>query len=330
MAVKRLRHVVWAVLLTWALPLGALAQNHSGGDTPPLNVVTTTGMIADAAQIIGGDLVQVIALMGPGVDPHAYRPTRSDIVTLAGADLVLWNGLFLEAQLQDVLRDLGQDHAVVAVAETLPPSVLRAADEATTRYDPHVWMDPTLWMRVVGATRDALIDIYPQGVMTFTQNAADYTAQIRDHNATALGVMGTIPPQARVLVTAHDAFGYFGAAYGLEVVGIQGISTESEAGLRRISDLVDMLVARDIGAVFVETSVSDRNMRALVEGAAAQGHDVIIGGEVFSDAMGAAGTYEGTYLGMIEHNTTVIARALGGKAPARGWSGRLSSPQDGP
>lgn len=283
-----------------------------------LNVVATTGMIADAARQVGGDLAAVTALMGPGVDPHAYRQTRSDIVATAQADLVLWNGLYLEAQLEEFLLELAETRPVVAVAEALPATQLIGSEDYADRFDPHVWMNPNLWSRVVLATRDAMIAAAPDHAAAFTANAATHLAEIADLAVYSQTALASIPAESRVLVTAHDAFNYFGAAYGFEVVGIQGISTESEAGLNRIGELVEMLVARDIRAVFVESSVSDRNIRALIEGAAARGHEVIIGGELFSDAMGAPGSYEGTYLGMIDHNVTTIARALGGQAPARG------------
>lgn len=304
---------------------GAVALAVPGYAADRIAVVATTGMVADAARVVGGDLVEVRALMGPGIDPHAYRQTRTDIVALTRADLVLWNGLYLEAQLEALMGDLAGRQRVVAVAEAVP-DVLRLADEDyPDRFDPHVWMDPGLWAHAVGAVADALVATHPEGAEVFRANEAAYRAELDRLSAYARDVLGTVPQPARVLVTAHDAFGYFGAAYGFEVVGIQGISTESEAGLNRIGELVDLLVARGIGAVFVESSVSDRNVRALVEGAAARGHEVRIGGELFSDAMGVPGTYEGTYVGMIDHNVTTIASALGGQVPPRGMDGRLSA-----
>jgi len=290
----------------------------------PLEVVATTGMIADAARQIGGDLVQVKALMGPGVDPHSYRQTRSDIVALAKADLVLWHGLYLEAQLEELLGKLASRQKVVAVAENLPREKLIAHDDYADKFDPHVWMVPELWSGVVVTVRDALISVRPEAAETFRANTSRHLTELEKLGAYAQTSLSTIPEGSRVLITAHDAFNYFGKAYGFEVVGIQGISTESEAGLKRISELVDLLVEREIGAVFVESSVSDRNIRALIEGAASRGHTVRIGGELFSDAMGPAGTYEGTYLGMIDHNATIITRALGGEAPKKGNWGRLS------
>ncbi|WP_414474104.1 metal ABC transporter solute-binding protein, Zn/Mn family [Microvirga sp. M2] len=291
----------------------------------PIKVVATTGMIADAARRVGGDLVEVKALMGPGVDPHAYRQTRTDIVALTKADLVLWHGLSLEAQMEGFMRDLAQKRMVVAVAEALPKTLLLAHDDYADRFDPHVWMSPELWSRVVVAVRDALASARPEARTTFAANAATHLKDLAELADYTTRVLSSVPAGSRVLFTAHDAFNYFGAAYGFEVLGIQGISTESEAGLSRIAELVDMLVGRKIGAVFVESSVSDRNIRALIEGAAAKGHTVTIGGELFSDAMGKEGAYEGTYLGMIDHNATTITRALGGEAPERGMRDKLAA-----
>ncbi len=302
-----------------ASPVTLLAEESK------LSVVATTGMIADTAQRIGGDLVDVRALMGPGVDPHAYRQTRTDIVAMAKADLVLWNGLYLEAQLEEVLADLSKRTTVTAVAEAVPEDMLIAHDDYANRFDPHVWMDPTLWRDVAAATRDALIAAAPEHEAAFVQNADAFMGEIADLAVYSETALASVPQSARVLVTAHDAFNYFGRAYGFEVIGIQGISTESEAGLNRIGELVDMIVSRGISAVFVESSVSDQSIRALIEGAAAKGHAVKIGGELYSDAMGAPGTYEGTYIGMIDHNVTVISGGLGGEVPERGMNGRLNA-----
>lgn len=301
-----------------ALPFTAWAQE-------PLKVVATTGMIADAARQVGGDQVDVKGLMGPGVDPHAYRQTRSDIVAMTRADLVLWHGLYLEAQMEGFFEDLSRKRNVVAVAEGIDKSKLRAHDDYADKYDPHVWMSPALWADVVAQVQNALTEARPEAADTFEQNAKAHLAELEALTTYADQVLAAVPESNRMLVTAHDAFGYFGASYGYEVMGIQGISTQSEAGLNRIGELVDTLVDRQISAVFVESSVSDRSMRALIEGAAAKGHNVMIGGELYSDAMGEPGTYEGTYVGMLDHNITSIARALGAEAPARGMNGKLSA-----
>lgn len=307
-----------AAALAILLPAGSVAAEDR------LKVVTTTGMIADAASRIGGTRVEVRALMGPGVDPHAYRQTRSDIVAMAKADLVLWNGLYLEAQLEDFLLELAGGKKVVAVAEAVPERLLIGSQDYANRFDPHLWMDPALWSRVIINVRDALINAHPPGEKIFRANADAYLAQLNKLTSYTIAALSTVPAASRVVVSSHDAFSYFGKAHGFDVVGIQGISTESEAGLRRIAELVDLLVDRNIRAVFVETSVSDRNIRALIEGAAARGHEVVIGGELYSDAMGEPGTYEGTYIGMIDHNATTITSALGGRAPDTGMQGLLN------
>ncbi len=291
----------------------------------PLNIVATTGMIADTAQRIGGDLVAVRGLMGPGVDPHGYRQTRSDIVAMTRADAVLWHGLYLEAQMESFLADLSRKVPVFAVAEAVPAEKLLSHADYDGRYDPHVWMDPQLWQDVTREITRALSSLQPENADVFARNEAEFLGELDALSVYAVTHLSAVPQEKRVLITAHDAFGYFGAAYGFEVVGIQGISTDSEAGLNRISELVSFLVTRGIGAVFVETSVSDRNIRALIEGAAAQGHDVTIAGALFSDAMGQEGTYEGTYPGMIDHNVTTIAAALGAEVPLRGRLGKLAA-----
>ena len=314
---QTLKGLATAALMTLA-PIAAWAD-------APLKVVATTGMIADAARQVGGDLVEVTALMGPGVDPHAYRQTRSDIVAMTRADLVLWHGLYLEAQMEAFFHDLSRKRSVVAVAEALPKGVLRGHDDYADKFDPHVWMDPDLWKRVVASVQSALSEARPEAAMTFATNAEAHLKDLDGLADYGQMVLEQVPAGNRVLVTAHDAFGYFGQGYGFEVMGLQGISTQSEAGLNRIGDVVDTLVERNVAAVFVETSVADRNMKALIEGAAAQGHAVKIGGELYSDAMGAEGTYEGTYIGMLDHNFTTIAAALGANVPAGGMYGKLGA-----
>ncbi|MGI6247631.1 MAG: metal ABC transporter solute-binding protein, Zn/Mn family [Pseudochelatococcus sp.] len=303
----------------------AMTMTPAAAQEKKLTVVATTGMIADAVRQVGGDRVDVKALMGPGVDPHVYRQTRSDIAAMANADAVFWHGLYLEAQLEEFFHDLAKRKNVVALAESLPKDQLLPNEDYENRYDPHVWMNPRLWKGVVAAARDELIKLDPDGKAAFEANADRHLAEIDALADYSDKAFATVPEASRVLVTAHDAFNYFGKAYGYEVMGIQGISTESEAGLKQIEDLVNVLVDRKIGAIFVESSVSDRNIKALIEGAGAKGHKVVIGGELFSDAMGAPGTYEGTYIGMIDHNATVITRALDGEAPEKGLNSKLGS-----
>ncbi|WP_245906088.1 metal ABC transporter solute-binding protein, Zn/Mn family [Teichococcus aestuarii] len=302
-----------------ALPGVAPAQPAA----PP--VLATTAMIGDLARRIGGGRIALDVLMGEGVDPHLYKPTRGDIARLLKAELVLTNGLLLEGQMTGAFERVARaGKPVVAVAESLPPEFLLSPEGAAGHHDPHVWMDPQAWSRAAALIAQHLTTLEPAGAAAFARNLADLQAELVALDAWAEQAIASIPARQRVLVTAHDAFNYFSRRYGLEVMGIQGLSTESEAGLRRMEELVALLVERGIPAVFVESSVSDRNVRALVEGAAARGHRVVIGGSLFSDAMGAPGTYEGTYPGMIDHNVTTMVRALGGEAPPRGFADRLA------
>lgn len=311
------------------LRLGAVAALASA--TPglaaegKLTVVATTGMIADAARQIGGAEVEVTALMGAGVDPHAYRQTRTDIAAMTRADLVLWHGLYLEAQMEDFFHSLARKRVVVPVAEAMPKDLLRGHDDYADKFDPHVWMSPEMWKHVVREVARALTEARPAAADLFTANLERHLGELDRLSDYGRKVVAGVPDDNRVLVTAHDAFGYFGRDYGFDVLGIQGISTQSEAGLNRIGELVDVLVDRQVKAVFVETSVADRSMRALIEGAAAKDHEVVIGGELFSDAMGAEGTYEATYLGMLDHNFSTIAGALGADVPTGGMDGKLGA-----
>ena len=306
-----------------ALAVAAAAPAARAAETP-FRIVTTVAQIADPVRHVVGDRAVVESLMGEGVDPHSYRATRSDVARLNAADVIFYNGLYLEAQMEDMLERLSARKPVVALAESIDSALLLDSQDYQDKHDPHVWMDVGKWTAVTEAARDALIDFDPDGAETYRANAAAYLAELERLDEYARTVLPTVPDGARVLITAHDAFNYFGEAYGFEVVGIQGISTDSEAGLQRIEAMVDLLVDRGIAAVFVESSVADRNIRALIDGAAARGHHVEIGGTLFSDAMGQPGTYEGTYVGMLDHNITTITRALDGEAPVGGLNGRLN------
>lgn len=290
-----------------------------------VKAVATTGMIGDVLANIAGDYLDVDTLLGPGVDPHLYKMTRADLARMLSADIIFYNGLLLEGKMTDgLIRVATSGVPVVAVAENLEEDFLLSPEEFEGQYDPHVWMDVDGWIKVAEFIRDTLVEKYPDGTEDFKANAKSYIGKMRALSAYATGITGSLPQEHRVLVTAHDAFNYFGRRYGFDVLGIQGLSTQSEAGVRRIEELVDILVDRDIPAVFVETTISDRNIRALIEGAAARGHNVRIGGYLYSDAMGKEGTYEGTYLGMIDHNVSTIVHALGGDVPDGGMDGKLA------
>ena len=281
----------------------------------PATVVATIGQIGEPLARIAGGHATGETLMGPGVDPHLYRLTRSDVARLNRARLIVHNGLHLEARMRDMMVRFSRRKPVVAIAESLPRSdLIPLGGEA---YDPHVWMDPALWMRALGAAVDALAALDPPNADAYRRRAAAYFSRMAQADARAREALASIPDRARALVTAHDAFGYFGRAYGIDVLAVQGASTESEPGLRRVEELADILASRRIAAVFVETSVSARSVEALIAGAAARRHRVAIGGTLFSDALGPRGRETGTWLGMFEHNVRTIVRALGGIVPAR-------------
>lgn len=302
-----------------ALPLPALGQARR----PPL-ALCTVGMVGDMVRAIGGTAIRTETLIGEGVDPHLFRPTRNDIARILAADMVFANGHRLEGRMGDVLeRARAAGKPVMMVAEALPRDRLRAHADYPDVADPHVWMDPTLWAEAAGPVA-AMLERAAPGAPA-AANLAEFRARLARLDAYGRQVLGSIPERQRVLVTAHDAFAYFGMRYGLDVDSIQGLSTEAEANLARIEALVARLVDRRIPAVFAESSVPDRAVRALIEGAGARGQRVALGGTLFADSMGRPGTYEGTYEGMIDHNVTTIARALGGTAPPRGLHGRLAA-----
>ena len=291
----------------------------------PYRITTTTGMVNDIVENVAGDKAVINHIIGEGIDPHLYKPTRSDVAALLKADVIFYSGLMLEGKMADVLVKVAtKGKRVYAVTELIDEKYLLEPKDFAGHYDPHVWMDVAGWMKAVEAVSQALSEYDAPNKAYYYKNAKYYLEQLQDLDEYVKEIVATIPEKSRVLITAHDAFNYFGRAYRLEVKGIQGISTESEAGLKDINRLVDEIVARNVKAVFVETSVADKNIRALIEGAKVKGHDVKIGGELFSDAMGAPGSYEGSYIGMIDHNATVIVRGLGGRAPERGMNGKLS------
>ena len=280
-------------------------------------IICTIGMITDIVRNVAGEYASVEGVIGEGVDPHLYKPTRGDVVQLSQADVVFYNGLLLEGKMTDILVNVASSgKPVKAVTEAIMSNsdYLLELGDGSEHTDPHVWMDVSGWMQAVQIVEAALIAYDPDRTAAYQKNAAAYLQRLEALDAYAKTAMATIPENQRVLVTAHDAFNYLGRAYGIEVRGIQGISTESEAGVRDLENLVDFIVEKNIPAVFVETSVADKNVRALVEGAKARGHDVVIGGSLYSDAMGQPGSYEGTYIGMIDHNITTIVNALGGQA----------------
>ncbi len=275
-----------------------------------IKITTTIGQIGDIAKNIGKEHVSVESLMGPGIDPHLYKASQGDINKLSKADIILYNGLHLEGKMGDIFAKMKEDKPTYPVAEAIPKDRLLVDQSNAAAVDPHVWFDIELWQYAVMEVREALIEYDPDHKADYEENAETYLNKLKQLKEEAQEKMNEIPEESRVLVTAHDAFQYFGQAYGMEVKGLQGLSTDSEYGLRDVQNLVNVLADRNIKAVFIESSISERSINAVVEGAKEKGHDVKIGGELYSDAMGEKGSPEGTYIGMYRHNIETIAQAL--------------------
>lgn len=301
--------IVPALILSFLLAAcgaGAGAGNSNG----TLRVVATTGQIGDAVANVAGGAVELTTMFGPGIDPHLYVPTESDVTTLGNADIIFYNGLHLEAQMERAFQQVAQRGVtVVAIGEVLPEEQLLSWD-AQTPFDPHVWNDPELWKVGVGAIRDTLIEADADNSEQYRQNTESYLAEIDAASQFVREQVARIPPDRRVMITAHDAFGYFARTYGFEQRGLQGISTESEAGTNDVQELATFIVERQIPAIFIESTVPPGTIEAVQAAVRARGFEVRIGGELFSDALGTPGTPEGTYTGMLRHNAQTLADAL--------------------
>ena len=286
----------------------ASAGEFTFSGSHPIQAVCTTGMVADLVRNIGGERVEVVQLMGEGVDPHLYRPSPDDVSRLSRADIIFYSGLHLEGQFAAVLSRLAKSKPTFPVTAGIQEEKL--LEVADGYFDPHVWFDVSLWSEAAEYVGNALAEFDAANAGEYRERTREYRQRLAELHDEVKTRIAAIPGDRRVLVTAHDAFHYFGRAYEMEVVAIQGVSTESEASVRKINELVDLVVTRKIPAVFVESSVSERSMQALIDGCAARGHEVRQGGELFSDAMGAPGTPEGTYEGMVRHNVQTIVEAL--------------------
>lgn len=305
-----------SLLLCFFVLLGlatACVQVDSRGEVPPgkrMRIVTTTGILKDAVTNIVGDAADVEAIMGSGVDPHLYKATQGDLNKLTEADVIIYNGLYLEGKMGEVLEKLSRYKTVISATEELPATMLLNSTDYENSYDPHVWFDVSLWMHVVINLSSELQKKDPQHTELYQEQSSEYLHKLSLlHNETKAAI-AAIPEQQRILITAHDAFGYFGKAYNIEVRGLQGISTLSEFGLQDVSSLVRFIVDNKIKAVFVESSVSPRAIEAVVQGCRERGHAVRIGGTLYSDALGEDGTPAGTYMGMVRHNTKTIVSSL--------------------
>ena len=309
---QRLFLLVSFALLLFITACGPVATSENTGSIGERQIiaVATTGMIADTVQQVGGERVQVIALMGPGVDPHLYQASEGDVTRMASADIIFYNGLHLEAAMTEGFERMHGRIQTVAVTHTIDQTTLLSPPEFEGAYDPHVWFDIQKWSKVVEAIRDSLIALDSAHTTTYQQNAERYLNELSQLDAYIKEQAQRVPPEQRVLITAHDAFNYFGKAYGFEVRGLQGISTATEAGTADVQALADFIAERQIRAIFVESSVPCRTIEAVQAAVRSRGFEVKIGGELFSDAMGQPGTPEGTYIGMLRHNIDTIVNAL--------------------
>jgi manganese/zinc/iron transport system substrate-binding protein len=305
---RRLRTAL--AVLAAGLIAGSCAPPEPPEEEGRLSVVATIGMIRDVAQNVGGEHVRVVGLMGPGVDPHLYKASEGDVRRLFRADVVFYGGLHLEARMGEVLEEMGGRTRVAAVSEVIPAAQRLSPPEFQGAYDPHVWFDVRLWAMTVDVVARTLSEADPAHAAEFAANAARYRAQLDTLDRYVREQAARVPADRRVLITAHDAFNYFGRAYGFQVRGLQGISTASEAGTADVQALAQFIATRRIPAIFVESSIPRRTIEAVQEAVAAQGYEVRIGGSLFSDAMGNPGTDEGTYIGMVRHNIDTIVGSL--------------------
>lgn len=292
------------------LVTGCSGQQAGNSEDGKINVTATIGMIADIVKNVGGEHVNSTGLMKSGVDPHLYKASQGDIKKLDEADMIFYNGLHLEGKMVDIFEKMEAEKPTIAVSKDIPESVLLGAGSGAYAHDPHVWFNVKHWISATETVVNELSKFDPDHEQEYKKNAEEYIAKLEELDQYAMEQIATIPEQTRVLVTAHDAFGYFGEAYGIKVMGLQGISTASEYGSKDVSNLRDYLVDNKIKAVFVESSVPKKAIEAVIEGAKEKGHEVKIGGELFSDAMGEEGTEEGTYIGMVRHNVDTIVNAL--------------------
>lgn len=281
----------------------------------PIRVVATIGMIADVIQNIGGERVEVLSLMGPGSDPHLYNAREGDIHKMYAADIIFYNGLHLEAKMSDVLGQMNPLIKTAAVSKAIEQNLLLNSEEREGNAfvpDPHIWFDVSLWIKVTEYIRDVLIEINPESEEIYQEGAIAYLQQLQDLEEYVKDKANQIPEDLRVIITAHDAFQYFGRAYGFQMLGLQGISTASETGAANIRNLADFIATNEIPAIFAETTISDRSIKALQEAVESRGFNVKIGGELYSDAMGPPGSEADTYIGMIQHNIDTITSSLTG------------------
>lgn len=302
--------VLFILLFLTACTNGSISDS-SELEEDTINVVATTTMITDLVEEIGGEHVSVEGLMGPGIDPHGYRATPSDALSLQEADIIVYNGLDLEGQMAEVLEALeNEERTVIVLEDAYEPSQLLASEDDDSSYDPHVWFDVNLWKEASRHVAQELAEYDPEHAEAYLGNNETYQEELDGIDSYVKERASEVPEDKRYLITAHDAFSYFGEAYDFEVVGIQGLNTQTEAGTRDISQLADLIAEKEIGAIFIETSISTRNIEALQDAVRARGFDVEIGGELYSDSLGSPSENAETYIKMFRSNIDTIVNAL--------------------
>ncbi len=304
--------VATAMLATGCANLGERTGSEpiGGGD---VDVVTTTNFITDTVRQIGGERVSVRALMGPGVDPHLYKAGAGDVSALREADVIFYNGLLLEAKMEEVLAEIGESRPAYAIAESIPRDRLMSAPGYASdeeEFDPHVWFDPTLWRYAALTVRDRLIEVDPDGAATYRRNTARFLSDLERIDRESRQLLASVPVERRVLVTSHDAFRYLGRRYDVEVAAIQGLSTAAEATTQDVERIARLVTDRGVKALFVESSVPRQTLEGVLASAREQGQEAVVGGELYSDSAGEFGTPEGTYQGMFESNVNKLVRGL--------------------
>lgn len=308
---RALPAVLTAAVLV-ALAAGCAADPGGGADIAgrTVKVTATTNFITDAARVVGGDRVEVTGLMGPGVDPHLYKASAGDVASLREADVIFYGGLELEGRMTDLLDELSARQATVAVTRDMPEDALRRPSEFEGKFDPHVWFSIPLWESAIGVIADGYAEIDPEHADGYRARAAAYVEELKALDAEVRRDLATVPERSRVLITSHDAFGYFGEEYGFDVVAIQGTSTQTQATTADIERVAKVIADRDVRSVFVESAVAPQTIEAVLAAARERGQQARVGGSLFADAAGDEGTPEGTYIGMVRHNVGLIAAGL--------------------
>jgi len=306
MDIRKINLAVLALLLV----LGSSCKEQTNSSDQKLRITTTTSILRDVVQQMTGESVEVISLMGAGVDPHLYKASHGDIERLSSAEVIVYNGLHLEGKMTEVFEKMRRKHNLIEFTSGLDKSQVIAIDKEAEVYDPHVWFSVPKWSQCIKATSEKLVELLPDLADSIRVNTSNYLAELSAIDSQLRKTLSSIPEENRVLITSHDAFQYYGQEYGIQVKGLQGISTLAESGLRDVTEMVNFIIDQNIKAVFVENSVPQKALLSVKEGCKSKGHNVTIGGELFSDALGEDRTPEGSYSGMLLYNTQTIAKAL--------------------